>query len=45
MAEIFNKLMTQNLEYKNYITQGGIGVQPLQIGLVMITLIFVKQST
>ena len=23
MAEIFNKLMTQNLEYKNYITQGG----------------------
>ena len=23
MDEIFNKLMTQNLEYKNYITQGG----------------------
>ena len=23
MAEIFNKLMTQNLEYKDYITQGG----------------------
>jgi len=23
MAEIFNKLMTQNLEYKNYVAQGG----------------------
>ena len=23
MAEIFNKLMTENLEYKNYIAQGG----------------------
>ena len=43
MAEIFNKLMTENLEYKNYVAQGGDWGATIAIGLVMIIPSFAKQ--